>query len=366
MHHDVLAPHGRFRAMADESSVMMWVTDADGIVQFINRACCEFFGIERDQLREPHAWHALVHPDDLPQCAAEFAACLRSGLPFHAEVRVRRRDHEWRHVASYAAPHFSPDGRVIGFVGCSPDVTEPRHAADRQRQRSALTEEFVTTVAHELRQPIHAAVAALRLLGSEDSAAQERARAVLDRQIGQMARLVDDLLEVSRLARGPLALHRRVLDLRQVVRHAIDTMAPAILERQHRIEVVVPDTPVMVNGDAARLEQVLVNVLSNAAKYTPPCGRMQVNVEATPRLVTIRVKDNGIGIPHESLTRIFEAFTRVDATADGGLGIGLAVARKLLEQHGGTIEARSSGAGCGSEFVIRLAAAAAAPPAASP
>ncbi len=216
--------------------------------------------------------------------------------------------------------------------------------------------DFVAILAHELRQPIQAAAAALSVMKTPDPQTREKAHAVLDRQIGQMARLVEDLLNVSRIVRGDVPLRRTVVDLRDVVRHSVDTAAPAIQARQHAIEVRLPERPVLVHADALRLQQVIVNVLSNAAKYTPPSGRIAVEVASTAARAIVRVKDNGIGIPRQALNRIFDVFTRLDGSGDGGFGIGLAVARTLLEHHGGTIEARSAGSGRGSEFVLRLPA----------
>ena len=288
--------------------------------------------------------------------AERFYTCLRDGLPFHADARVRRHDGQWRWVASYAAPRLAPDGRVTGYVGSSPDITEMKDALAHVREAMKLKDAFLASVAHELRQPINAALAALGVMRARrDGKTGERASAVLERQLRQMSRVVDDLLEASRIVRGDIALELADVDLRQIVQDALDTAAPALEVPDHRLETSFPDTPVIVRADAARIQQVLVNVLSNAAKYTPAGGTIRVGVERAQGRATIGVRDNGIGIPAEALGRIFDLFSRGTAVSDHrGFGIGLAVARKLVEQHGGSIEARSAGPGAGAEFIVSL------------
>ncbi len=346
----------RFREIADTSPVMIWVTDAQGNIEFVNQAYRAFFALREEDLRGPDGWRPLLHPDEAPSYAERFYSCLRDGLPFHADVRVRRHDGQWRWVASYAAPRLAPDGRVTGYVGSSPDITEMKEAVAHVREAMKVKDAFLASVAHELRQPINAALAALGVMRARrDGATDERASAVLERQLRQMSRVVDDLLEASRIVRGDIALELADVDLRQIVQDALDTAAPALEEPHHRLETSLPDTPVIVRADAARIQQVLVNLLSNAGKYTPAGGTIRVAVERAPGRATIGVRDSGIGIPPEALGRIFDLFSRGTAVSDHrGFGIGLAVARKLVEQHGGSIEARSAGPGAGAEFIVSL------------
>lgn len=233
--------------------------------------------------------------------------------------------------------------------------TELKSAAANARELAERQDEFMATLAHELRQPIHAAAAALQVIeGRGEGPARDRAREVLARQLQQMTRLVEDLMDASRIVRGEVSLRKTPVDLRDVVQFAVDTAGAAIQERQHELETNVPDAPVLVDADALRLQQVLVNLLSNAAKYTPRKGRIRLHVEPDGGTVSIRVRDNGAGIPPDALPRIFDAFVRVNRGDEAGFGIGLAVARKLVEQHDGSIEARSDGAGRGAEFIVRL------------
>lgn len=345
----------RFRVMADTSPLMIWVTDENGDVEFVNRAYAEFFGIAEEDIRGPRKWHPLVHPDDAEGYIGEFVRAYREGTPFFAEVRAQRRDGEWRHLASYAAPRWSADGRLLGFVGSSPDVTDMRRAADHLAATLRLKDEFLATVAHELRQPVHAGLAALAVMqAGGPGSATGRAREVLQRQLAHMSRVLDDLLDASRVVRGSVSLQPEPADLRQIISRAVETAAPLIAHRGHELTTTLPEAPVRLEVDPTRIHQVITNLLSNAAKYTPPSGSVRVTLAVEGRFAVTRVQDNGCGIAREVADRIFELFTRVGSEGVKGFGIGLAVARKLVEQHRGTINVHSDGPDKGSEFIVRL------------
>jgi signal transduction histidine kinase/DNA-binding response OmpR family regulator len=227
--------------------------------------------------------------------------------------------------------------------------------------------EFLAMLAHELRNPlapIRNAVHLLRLHGSEkpDFA---WARDVIDRQVTNLVRMVDDLLDVARINRGKIQLSLETLDVEKLVSGAVETSRPAIDAHGHSLTVVGPPTPLAVRGDATRLSQVLSNLLNNAAKYTPDGGQIELRVEREGDEVVVRVRDNGPGIAPELLSKIFDLFTQVDRSLDrsqGGLGIGLTLVRRLVEMHGGSVHAMSEGEGRGSEFVVRLPTVAVEPP----
>jgi CheY-like chemotaxis protein len=200
--------------------------------------------------------------------------------------------------------------------------------------------------------------------GDGNSPMAAEARRMMERQLRQMVRLVDDLLDVSRITTGKLALKPAVCELRDIIRSAVDTAQPLIDARRHTLTVVVPDEPLYVSADATRLAQVFSNLLNNAANYTEPGGRIQLAADADDTSVTVRVIDNGIGIADEMLGPVFQMFAQADESLErvhGGLGVGLTLARHLVELHNGTIEAQSEGAGRGSTFVVRLPRAPAAP-----
>jgi len=239
------------------------------------------------------------------------------------------------------------------------------HLAERARGEASLRradqrkDEFLATLGHELRNPLAPLLTALHLLKTRDVSDPIvlRVSEVMDRQISHLVRLVDDLLEVSRITRGLVAVRREVIDLAAVVQAAVDTSAPAIAASEHRLTVDLPDTPVTVRGDAVRLTQVFANLLTNAAKYTDAGGEVRVRLERNPGQARVTVSDNGIGIAPEQLGTVFEMFTQVDRSSrrtQGGLGIGLTLVRSLVQLHGGRVEARSAGLGQGSDFVVTL------------
>jgi signal transduction histidine kinase len=233
-------------------------------------------------------------------------------------------------------------------------------AAKVMAERATATkDEFLALVAHELRQPLHASIAALRIMQARPSKESgEHARSVVERQIVQMSRLVEDLVDAARIVRGHIQLALSPTDLRAAIEVTVDSLRPLIAERRHQFALTVPEQPVMVLADATRLEQVFTNLLTNAAKYTDPGGRITVNL-TNGNGASVAITDNGRGIDPAVLPTVFDLFTR-GASDVRGFGVGLAVTRRLVELHGGSIEARSAGAGCGSEFVVWFPLAAAA------
>jgi CheY-like chemotaxis protein/anti-sigma regulatory factor (Ser/Thr protein kinase) len=240
------------------------------------------------------------------------------------------------------------------------DITSHKLAEEELEQAGRRKDEFLAMLGHELRNPlapIGLAVEVLRKLGPGDDAIVW-ARDVIARQTGQLTRLVDDLLDVSRITRGKLTLLQRPLDVAGVVAQAVETSRPLLDARRHQLTLHVPAEAVRVRGDAARLAQVISNLLNNAAKYTPDGGRIVLTVEREPSDVVMTVTDNGLGIPAEMLGRVFDLFSQFESRdqSQGGIGIGLTLVKRLVELHGGTVEARSAGRGRGSTFVVRLPA----------
>ena len=239
-----------------------------------------------------------------------------------------------------------------------------REVAERAKAQAALKEadrnkdEFLAMLAHELRNPLAPIVNALHLMRMNVSDSQLNwSREVIGRQLTHLTRLVDDLLDVSRITRGKIALSRQPLQIRTLVGQAVEAVQPLLQERSHTFAARIPEHALWVDGDSLRLTQALSNVLGNAVKYTDRGGHIELEVLGAETDLEIRVRDNGIGIPAERLPLIFDLFTQLDRKSDhpqSGLGIGLALVRRLLEMHGGSVEARSDGAGRGSEFVIRL------------
>jgi signal transduction histidine kinase/CheY-like chemotaxis protein len=233
------------------------------------------------------------------------------------------------------------------------------HDSNERKRADQRKDEFLAVLAHELRNPLAPIGYASEILKKPDIGTSELrwARDVIDRQVQQMSRLLDDLLDVSRITRGTIELRRKPVDIAWVVRDAIEASRPHIDAGGHHLLVELPEAPVHVDGDQTRLAQVLLNLLNNAARYTERGGRIRLSVSTEGARVAIRVKDNGIGIDAAKLPVIFEMFSQADNTVEPGqigLGIGLNLAKRLVEMHGGTMEARSEGTGRGSEFIVRL------------
>ncbi|MDI1275286.1 ATP-binding protein [Polaromonas sp.] len=236
-----------------------------------------------------------------------------------------------------------------------------RAARSEAEQMSRMKDEFLAMLAHELRNPLAPlrASAEILRLGADDPAVLERTRAIMERQIAHMTRLVDDLLDVSRISRGKLELRLEQIPLDDAIRSAAETSRPAIAERQHAFSITMPEQPIKVTADPVRLSQAFTNLLNNAAKYTPEGGSVELRVSANAQGVTVSIEDNGIGVPEHLSTRIFDMFVQGEPSpatpqAQGGLGIGLTLVRKIVEMHGGSIRAESRSDGPGSRFIVWL------------
>jgi PAS domain S-box-containing protein len=357
----------RFRNMADNAPVMVWVTEPDGTASFLNARWHEFTG------QDPRAalgfgWLDAVHPDDRGAVESGFVTANNARKPYRAEYRLRGKDGAYRWVIDAAAPRFAADGRFLGYVGTVLDITERKLTEDAlkehvvaQREADRRKDEFLATLAHELRNPlapIRNAVEIMRLKDAPDSALA-RPREIIDRQLRQLTRLVDDLLEASRITQGKVQLRCERIEVADAAHEAVEGARPAIEASAHEITVTLPDEVLCMNADPTRLTQIILNLLNNAAKYTPRGGHIWLTVERDGDEAVISVRDTGIGIESGHLPNLFKMFSQVTPALDraqGGLGIGLALVRGLAELHGGRVEARSAGPGKGSEFVVRLPA----------
>jgi signal transduction histidine kinase/CheY-like chemotaxis protein len=240
------------------------------------------------------------------------------------------------------------------------DQLEQTHAANRELQDQARAkDDFLATLSHELRNPLSALTTAAHLLDREsiDTKADVLARQIVKRQTSLMSRLLDDLLDVSRITRGKLEIRKTAIEVSTIIESAIETVQPWLNRKGHAFSVNVPERDVVIEADPVRLAQVLANLLTNAAKYTEPQGRIELAVRHLDEVVEFRVRDNGIGIPPESQAEVFKMFAQLKPAIDrseGGLGIGLALAKGLVDLHGGSIEVASDGLGRGSEFTVRI------------
>jgi len=275
------------------------------------------------------------------------------------EVVIERPNGSRVIVLAHANPLHDDSGRLIGAVNVLVDITERKQAEEALAESHRRKDEFLATLAHELRNPlapIRNTVQFLKLKSSLEPDVQ-MARDLIDRQVEHLVRLVDDLLDVSRINCNKLDLRKERVLLRKVIETAIETSRPLIEAQGHELTVSLPLAPIALHADPVRLSQAIANLLNNAAKYTEPSGRIWVTVERQGSDAVVSVKDNGIGIPAQMLPCIFEMFTQSQRSLNrslGGLGIGLALVKRLVEMHGGNVEAKSGGPGLGSEFILRL------------
>jgi two-component system, chemotaxis family, CheB/CheR fusion protein len=289
---------------------------------------------------------------------------LRTGQPQHYKLEQRQLGPDrvgWDLVTRL--PLRDRDGHIVGVVGISRDVTATKVAEEKIQEAVRRRDEFLAMLSHELRNPLAAVVTATELLKGAPAAVGERPRLleVLDRQSQQMSRLLDDLLDASRVTQNKIELRKEQLDLRAVVEEAVAGARSLLEARDLEVVLTVEPRPLPVEGDPSRLQQVCVNLLTNAAKYTPAGGHVAIEVGRDGGFATITVRDDGVGIPHDMLDAVFELFVQSSRTlerAQGGIGVGLTLARALIDMHGGTITAHSDGEGQGSRFVVRLPLAA--------
>jgi two-component system CheB/CheR fusion protein len=349
----------RYRAVVDSQAEMLCRFRPDGTILFVNPAYAEACGATPEALIGGNFWDFIAEGDRPGMLD------ILNRLTLEApEARIENRfettgDARWI-LWTNRALGFDADGRLIEAQSSGIDITDRKRVEEALKEADRRKDEFLAMLAHELRNPLAPilnAAHALRLVGPAD-ANQQWAREVIERQTRHLARLVDDLLDVSRITRGKVTLAREPLDLSTIISRAVEASRPLIDERRHKLTVAFPPEPARVEGDLTRLVQVVGNLLNNAAKYTDEGGHIWLEAAEEGEAV-IRVRDNGMGISADLLPHVFALFTQADRSLDrshGGLGIGLTLVRHLVEMHGGRVEARSEGPGRGSEFIVRLPA----------
>jgi len=350
----------RFRQLADHISDVFWVYELDSRkVLYVSPAYESLWGRSRQSLyRRPLSYLEAVHPEDRERALLAQQRIDR-GEATAEEYRIVRQDETIRWVWDRGFPIKDKRGRVVRVAGIAEDITERKRVEEELRQSDRRKEEFLAVLSHELRNPLAPIQTALDLLEQKGlcEAETERELAMIRRQVQNLKRLVDDLLDVSRISRGKIELHKGVVELAPLVVQAVDAVRPFFDEHRQELHVSIPDDSIYLEADSTRLEQVLFNLLLNAAKFTPEEGRICLDVEQEQREVAIRVRDTGIGIETDLIPKVFDLFLqgerRIGLSHEGG-GIGLSLAKKLVELHGGTITADSPGPDMGSEFVVRF------------
>jgi PAS domain S-box-containing protein len=356
------ASEERFARFMRHLPGLAWIKDLQGRYVYANDAAEKAFRTPRAELYGKT--DEEVFP---PETFAQFKENDRRALASETGVQVietlKHDDGIVHHSIVSKFPILGPDGGVAHIGGMAIDVTDRLRAEEALRYADRRKDEFLATLAHELRNPLAPlhSVAQILKMPEASGAIVEQAKDILERQVQQLVRLVDDLLDMSRIMRDKIELHRERVELATVVTRAVETARPVIDAHGHELALSLPPEPVWLEADLIRLTQVVSNLLTNAAKYTEKGGRIWLSAGREGAEVVLRVKDTGIGIEREMLPRVFDLFVQADrslARSQGGMGVGLALVRKLVEMHDGSVKASSEGPGRGSEFVVRLPASA--------
>ena len=359
----------RLRLAQSASGAGVWDWQAKTGDTWWSETMWAIYGVPPAPSREIlYVWRARLHPEDRARAEAQLSALLADGgeTMLYDEFRIIRPDGEVRWVEFIARVERDAAGKAVRILGVNADISKRKLLEEDLRQVAAEMSEsdrrkdqFLAMLAHELRNPlapIRNAVEILRIM-PDDAEAVKSATTLMDRQVVQMVRLVDDLLDISRISRGKIELRMERIELVSAVAEVVEAIRPFAQGLQHTLTTSFPAQPIELDADHTRLAQLVGNLLNNACKFTPPGGHIVLAVERTDDQAILRVTDSGIGIPADQLARIFEMFVQGDTSLErshSGLGIGLTLVKQLAEMHGGTVEANSGGQGRGAEFVIRL------------
>lgn len=348
----------RFRTLAETIPQLAWIAHPDGDIYWFNQRWYEYTGTTFEQMKDG-GWGSVHDPDLLPQTRAVWEAAVRSGMPTETTFPLRSADGSYRLFLAKVMPLKDEHGKVLQWFGTNTDVSELHALQDQLKIEDRRKDEFLATLAHELRNPLAPLVTGLDLLDSmhNNAAALQGVRKIMQRQLQRMSRLLDDLLDVGRITRGAIELRKQLVSLTDAVSEAIEASQPVIEQGGHRLERVPSAEPIWLFADAHRLTQIFSNLLNNAARYTDPGGLIRVVVEREGREARVRVIDNGIGLSPEAVPHLFKMFSQIAPGTDrsrSGLGIGLSLVLRLVELHDGKVSVHSEGVGKGSEFVVHL------------
>lgn len=362
-----------FRTLADTVPQLVWTCSPDGYTDYFNRRWCNYTGLSAEKCLGWN-WTNLLHPDDRQKCLDVWNESLRTGKKYDIEYRLRRaKSGKYRWFLGQAYPLRNNSGKIIKWFGSCTDIDEQKrtqealqHALQEARKArkeaeiaNRLKDEFLAVLSHEIRTPLNPILGWIQMVQKPNITEDRKAKGleVIERNAKLQINLIEDLLDISRIMRGKLTLDNSPVNLESVIKAALDTVRLAADNKSIAIESSFADSTVMVIGDAVRLQQVLWNLMSNAIKFTPSGGRVSVSLEHTDTMAQITVSDTGIGISQEFLPYIFQYFRQEEASISrtfGGLGLGLAIVRNLVEMHGGNIEASSLGHGKGATFSVKL------------
>ncbi|MBD1881536.1 PAS domain S-box protein [Coleofasciculus sp. FACHB-T130] len=364
----------QFRQLADAMPQQVWITDAGGKTQYVNQQWTTYTGLTLEQTQDIHYALQVIHPDDFEMTSERWRTALATETPYQAEFRLKHLAAQtYRWFLSRAIPIRDEQGQIVQWFGTSTDIEEFRRAQAEREQllqqeqiareaaenANRIKDEFLAVLSHELRTPLNPILGWSKLLqnGKLDAAKIQLALKTIERNAQLQADLIEDLLDVSRILQGKLNLNVSSLNLVSIIQAAMETVRLAAEAKSIQVEASFDLDVGLVQGDSARLQQVIWNLLSNAVKFTPAGGQVNIRLERLDSHAQITVSDTGQGIESDFLPYVFDYFRQSDATTTrnfGGLGLGLAIARNLVELHGGTVGVESSGTGMGATFTVKL------------
>jgi PAS domain S-box-containing protein len=362
----------RYRYLAEAIPQLVWTCDASGLCDYVNQRLCDYTGLTVEQA-VGMGWLSAVHPEDFQATQAVWMSAVHDGSCYRNEYRFRRAsDSSYRWHLVLGLPLKNQQGRVVKWFGTCTDIHDQkelqierdrllqleRAAREAAERANRIKDEFLAILSHELRSPLNPILGWTRLLQTRkfDETKMAEAFATIERNAKLQTQLIDDLLDIAKILRGKLSLNTTSVNLASVIEAAIETIKTTAVAKSISLHSVLPNIG-QVSGDAARLQQIVWNLLSNAIKFTPNGGRVDIWLKRVDNQAEITVKDTGKGISPDFLPHIFESFRQEDASITrkyGGLGLGLAIVRQLVEAHGGTITADSPGEGLGATFTVRL------------
>lgn len=353
----------RFRMLADNMDQLAWICDELGNVIWYNQRWLDYTGMSFEELRG-WGWRRVQHPDYVDAVIESVKKSRDSGEPWDDTFPLRGKDGNYRWFLSRAVPIHGEGGETTRWFGTNTDITEQLRTQEELRRVAAEMStanrrktEFLAILGHELRNPLAPMRSGLAVMKGlkDDPEKLEEVRATIERQTIHLTRLIDDLLDVSRIAQGKMTLEKRRIPISEVVRNAVEEVRAIIEEAGQQLTITLPEQPTSLDADPNRLAQILSNLLNNASKYTPKGGHIRLSASLQEDSVVLSVQDDGIGIPLELQAGVFEMFSQIDRPVEKGyrgLGIGLTLVKRLVDMHGGTIQVKSAGPGAGSEFIL--------------